>query len=419
MITRLKQILGGVYLRNVGWVASAEFANRIIRLVSTVILARMFSSQDYGLLAIVYTLSDFFQVFTLRGSVGAKIIQADEQDVGVICNTAYWLNWFTSGTLFMLQCLVALALPYFSKNHSLTLPLIAVAFTYLGYPLFVIHLSLIERENRFKAVAGCNVVTSLVSNVLIAIFALLNWGIWAVIFSILLTLPVWVIFTWRCHPWRPPTHFSLNRWQEILRFGGNLLVNDLLSRTRSNIDYLIVGHYLGIEALGMYYFAFNAGSGITTSLLNTFMAPLYPYICAVRNDYWQIRERYFNGLKKVSLIMIPMILLQASLAPIYVPLVFGQKWTPAIPILILVSLSVIPRMYDWASALLLNAIDKTQISLRISILFTVVFIFSILSTVQNGINAVAIAVFLSHLLVLSPMTLWANRFALRKEHFYQ
>lgn len=418
MFIRLRHILSGEYIRNVGWMAGAEIANRVIRLISTVVLARMFSHQDYGLMAIIYTLSDFFQVFTLRGGVGSKIIQADGKDVNGICDTAYWLNVITCSFIFLIQCFVAFLIPYFfPENANLSLPLIVFSFTYLAYPFFLIHLTLIQRESRFKIVAACNVVVSLVSNISIAILALLGLGIWSIVISLLLVTPIWIFFAWKYHPWRPPHRFSLKRWRDIIGFGSNLLINDLLGRVRANVDYLIVGKYLGIEALGMYYFAFNAGSGITINILNTFMSPLYPYICEVRSDYWQFRERYFSSLRKVSLVIVSIVLLQACLAPIYVPLVFGERWVPAIPVLVLVSLSVIPRMYGWASTLLLNAIDKTQISLRISLCFTTIFMFSIFAVVHNGINYVAAAVFLSHLLVLLPLTLWANRFALRKENF--
>jgi O-antigen/teichoic acid export membrane protein len=417
VIDRLKQILSGAYLRNVGWMAGAEIANRIIRLLSTVVLARMFSPQDYGLMAVIYTLSDFFQVFTLRGGVGSKIIQADEKDLNAICNTAYWLNWITCGSLCIIQCAIAFLLPYFSYDPHLTLPLCLIGLSYLAYPLFVINLILIERENRFKSAAVCNAITSLVTNVLIATFVLLGMGIWAIIWAILLTAPVWIILTRKFHPWRPPLRFSLERWREVLGFGSNLLVNDLLNRVRANVDYLIVGKYLGIEALGLYYFAFNAGSGITLSLLNTFMSPLYPYICAARNDYWQFKQRYFSSLKKVSTILVPLILLQALLAPIYVPIIYGQKWTPAIPVLILICLSVIPRIYAWAASLLLNAVNKTRISLYIGVTSTVIFIISILAVVQNGIIWVATAVFLNSLVVSSISTLWTHRFVLRKQNF--
>lgn len=417
-IARLKQILSGAYLRNVSWMAVSELMNRIIRLSSTIVLARMFSPEDYGLMAIIYTLSDFFQVFTLRGGVGAKIVQADEQDVQAICNTAYWLNWITCGSLFVIQCLFALLIPNFSgKQSTLTLPLIALAFSYLSYPLFVIHLILIERESRFKAIAICNMIVALFTNASISVFAMLGLGIWAIILTILLTAPIWIIFAWKYQSWRPPLRFSLERWQEVFGFGSNLLLNDLLSRVRANIDYLIVGKYLGIEALGVYYFAFNAGSGITLNLLNTFMAPLYPYLCAARDNYGQFKHRYFSSLKKVSLILVPVICLQASLAPIYVPIIFGKKWTQAIPVLILICLSVIPRIYAWAASLLLNAINKTHISLYISIGSTVIFVLSILAVVRGGIAWVAFAVLLNSVIVSLLTTVWMQKFAFKKEHF--
>ncbi|MBD2531224.1 lipopolysaccharide biosynthesis protein [Nostoc flagelliforme FACHB-838] len=413
LIARLQKTLSGKYIRNVGWMASAEIANRLIRLASTVILARMFSPQDYGLMAIIYTICDFFQVFTLKGGVGAKIIQADEQDVKTICNTAYWLNWITCGSLFIIQCLVAFLLPYFSQDQTLTLPLFAVAFTYLAYPLFVTHLTLIERENRFKATATCNVVIAIVSSIITATFALLGMGIWAIIWPMLLTAPIWIIITWKYHPWRPPLRFTLERWREILGFSGNLLINDLLNRVRLNIDYLIVGKYLGIETLGLYYFAFNAGSGITNSILYTFMLPLFPYICEVKNNYAQFKERYFGSLRRTSAILIPIILLQASLSPIYVPIIFGEKWIPAIPVLILVCLSNIPKIYSWASYLLLNAVDKTRISLMIDSTFTLIFIISIVLLVNKGIFWVAFVVLFSNL-ALAAFVPWINKFAFGK-----
>lgn len=417
MITRLQNILLSTYIRNVSWMAGAEVANRVIRLASTVILARMFSPQDYGLMAIVYTLTDFFQVLTLRGGIGSKIIQADKRDVITICNTAYWLTWITCSLLFTIQCLVALLLPYFSSTQNLTLPLIAVAFTYLAHPLFIINLTLIERENRFKNAAICNIAVSLVSSVTTATLALLGMGIWSIIWSIILAAPVWIFFTWKYHSWRPPVRFSLERWQEVLGFGSSLLVTNLLNRVRANIDYLIVGRYLGVEALGMYYFAFNAGSGITISILDTFMSPMYPYICAVKNDYQQFRKRYISSLKKVSLILIPLILIQSFLAPIYVPIIFGNKWNSAIPVLILICLSVIPRIFAWSAYLLLNAINKPKIALYISLIFTTIFILSLLIVVRAGILWVAAAVFICNVTLLSGFAIWINRFALNKKHF--
>ena len=418
LINKLKQLFSGQFIRNVGWLGGAELVNRLFRLATTVTLARMFSPQDYGLMAVVYTTYDFATVFTLRGGIGAKIIQADEGDVKTICDTSYWLNWILCGSIFIIQCLAAFPVAQFYGNNQLILPLCTSALIYLMMPLFVVHGALIERENRLKITAIGNATQSLLSNIITVILALLDMGVWAIVWPMVLTTPVWIVINWMNHSWQPPKSFSFEKWQEITNFGKNLLLVEFLNKLRGNLDYLIIGKFLGLEALGVYYFAFNAGLGISMNVINTFMSALFPHICAVRKDYNQFKERYFSGLKKVSFGVIPLILLQSFLSPLYVPIIFGQKWIPAIPVLIMICLSVIPRIFGWASSILLNALDKTHITLYFNIIFTVVFAISILIAVQWGIFWVAVAVLISHLLVMPPFTIWIHRYAFNKHlHF--
>lgn len=418
LINKLKQILSGQFIRNVGWLGGAELGNRIFRLGTTVTLARMFSPQDYGLMAVVYTVFDFATVFTLRGGIGAKIVQADQEDVKTICDTSYWLNWILCGSIFIIQCLAAFSVAQFYRNNQLILPLCTSALIYLMMPLYMVHGALIERENRLKVTAIANATQSILGNIITVILALLGMGVWAIVWPMVLTTPVWIVINWMNHSWRPPRSFSLEKWQEITNFGKNLLLVEFLNKLRGNLDYLIIGKFLGVEALGIYYFAFNAGLGISMNVINTFMSALFPHICAVREDYNKFKERYFSSLKKVSLAVIPIILLQSILAPFYVPIVFGQKWIPAIPILIIICLSVIPRIFGWASSLLLNALDKTHITLYLNIVFTVVFAISILVAVKWGILWVAIAVLISHILVMPAFTIWTHQYAFNKDlHF--
>lgn len=415
LVNKLKQILSGQFIRNVGWLGAAELVNRIFRLGTTVTLARIFSPEDYGLMAIVYTVFDFATVFTLRGGVSAKVIQANAQDVKTICDTSYWLNWILCGAIFIIQCIAAFPIAQFYGQNQIVLPLCTAAFIYLMMPLFLVHDALIQRENRLKITALCNATQSIFSNIIIVVLALLGMGVWAIVWAMVLTTPVWIIITWRNHSWRPPTSFTFEQWQEIANYGKNLLGIELLNKLRMNLDYLIIGRFLGIEALGVYYFAFNAGYGITMNVINTFMSALFPYICAVREDYKQFKQRYFNGLKKVTSFVVPLILIQSLLAPLYVPIIFGHKWISAIPVLIMICLSVIPRVFGWASLLLLNAIDKTKISLSIDIVFTIIFAISILLAVKWGIFWVAAAVLFSHLLVIPASTIWIHRYVFSRD----
>ena len=403
---KIKSIFSGEYIRNVGWLGGAELCNRVFRLATTVTLARTFSTEDYGLMAIVYSVVELANVFTLRQGIGAKIIQADDHEVQVISNTSYWLNWILCIFIFFAQAIGAFIISKLYHNDRLILPVATAGIMYLMMPLYLIHSALIQRENRLKIIALCNGIQSLLSNIITVILALMGFGIWAIVWPMILTAPVWIIISWKYQSWRPPTSFKLTRWQEITTFGGNLLGIELLGRVRGSLDYLIIGHFLGLDALGLYYFAFNAGLGISLNVINAFNSALFPYFCQVKTQLDQLKHRFWSSVKKTYTVITPLILLQASLAPIYVPIIFGEQWKPAIPILILICLSALPLSLAISCFYLLNATGRPHISLYWNIGFTLLFALFILVAVQGGIVWVAVAVLLYQFVTVPPFMLW-------------
>jgi PST family polysaccharide transporter len=286
---------------------------------------------------------------------------------------------------------------------------------YLAYPFFLTHCALIERENRLKIIAMCAASQSIVINIFTVIFALVGMGIWAIVIPMLMTIPIWFVLSWRNHKWRPPKSFSLENWRMIVNYGKNLIGVELLTKLRLNLDYLIVGRFLGVEQLGLYYFAFNAGSGITNNIVNSLMSALFPHLCHARGDRQDLRKRYFKSLKTICLTVIPVVILQSVLSPIYVPIIFGEKWVQAIPILILICLSVIPMTFKHAASLLLNSIDRTHISLYFDLIYTTIFAIAIFISVQQGILAVAITVLAINLLFSLIFSIYSSQITFTKK----
>lgn len=410
IINKIKKQLSSQFIRNIGWLGSAELVNRVFRLGTTVIIARCLSPQDYGLAAVVMTINDLTTVFTLRAGIGGKIVQADEQDVKVLCDTAYWLNWILCVSIFIILCIAAFPIALFYNNDKLILPICVSAIVYLMVPFFSIQNALIDRENRLKITAISTAIQSMLGNILSMIFALMGMGMWAIVLPAVLTTPVWIVVTHLNQPWRPKKSFTLERWQEIVNFSKDVLGFELLEKLRSNLDYILVGRFLGVEALGIYFFAFNAGLGISLNVINIMVWPLYPHLCAVRNNLKQLQEKYFHGLKIIGLIIVPLVILQSSLAPFYVPIIFGKKWDIAIPIVVIICLSAIPRPFASAAALLLQSVDKAWINLRSSSIFTVIFIISLLIGMRWGSLGVATAVLISHTVAMPVFTVWATRY---------
>ncbi|MCL1474291.1 lipopolysaccharide biosynthesis protein [Argonema antarcticum] len=408
-IAKLKSKLNSDFIRNLGWLGGAELINRVFRLATTVILARCLSPYDYGLAALVLTVYEFTQVLTRIGIAG-KVIQADQEKLESICNGAYWLNWLVCFGVFVIQCVVAFPVAWFYHDNQLIQPICLMAIVYLITPIGRIQAALIQRENRLKITAISGAIQLAVGNILTAIFALMGLGMWAIVLPRIITAPIDAIVCIYNHPWRRTKGFTTERWWEIFKFGVNFIVIGMLATLRNNLDYLIIGRFLGVKELGIYFFAFNAGLGISLSVIQSITTALYPHICAVRSNWVEFERRYFSGLKTIAFIIFPLVLLQSSLAPIYVPIIFGQKWVVAIPILILICLSAIPRPFFLAATNLFAAIDKPNLSLIGNLLFTVIFAIGLLIGVKWQALGVAISVLITHIIFMPFFVIWAGRY---------
>lgn len=413
LITKVKQKLSSQFLRNMGWLGTAEIIVRVLRLGITIVVARFLTPKDYGLVAIVMTAWEFTRVFVDVG-IGLKIIRTDQQDLNDLCDSVYWLNWLICSGLFILQCLLAFPISWFYHNSQVILPICVLSLRYLMIPVTSIQTSLLYRENRFKIPAVVHTIESLISYALTIGFAILGMGYWSVILPLVLAPSAGILIYYTNHSWRPGTKLKTKYWRETFDFGKNILGIQLLKTLRNNLDYLIVGHFLGVEVLGLYFFSFNAGLGISLSISNTIGASILPYLCAAQSNLIEFKKRYFSSLKIISLIIIPLVFLQSSLAYWYVPVIAGQKWVPAIPILILICLSAIPRPFADAASQLLVVVNKPDLDLRWNLLFTGLFTIAIFIGIQWQAIGVAMSVLLIHMIALPLFTFYATRYVFSK-----
>jgi O-antigen/teichoic acid export membrane protein len=405
---KIKYLFADRIVQNASWLGGAEFANRIFRLATTFVLTREFGTDDYGLMAFIYVAFEFASVF-IRVGISAKVIHAEESELREICDTSYWLCWLISIGAFVVQCAVAYPLSVLYDNPQLWLPLCVSAIAYLAFPFFLIQTALVERQNKMKQLAVINAIQSISSNLIIVGLALAGFGIGAIVAAVLITTPIWIVANRYQKLWKPPQKFTLSAFQKIATYSRDITGIELLARLRGNIDYLIVGKTLGFDALGIYYFAFNAGSGITMNFVNAFIWAFFPHLCSIRADQQKLKQEFYRNLKRTTILITFIVLAQVALAPLYVPIIAGSKWIPAIPVLMLICLSVIPSSLKMASSILLSVADKPHLTLYFDVVYTVVFTIAILGSVNFGIYWVAATVLACHLILGSSFAVWSSR----------
>jgi len=203
------------------------------------------------------------------------------------------------------------------------------------------------------------------ANVATAVLALLGFGVWSVVVPRLLSALLWVAMGYRFFEAPARDTSQRTNWREIFGFGQAILGAEILKSLRLSLDKIIVGKLLGMEALGIYAFAFNAGLGLSQSLLKGFSDALYPYLCAQWQRQGQAQgqgaDARAKAIKVLGAGLAAATLLfgaQALLAPYYVPLLFGARWEPAVPVLAILCLSAIPQPLWEVSAQYLRAAGR-------------------------------------------------------------
>jgi teichuronic acid exporter len=383
------------FAKNLSSLGFSQIVVRISRLLATIFLSRLLLPQDFGTAAIVLTVYEFIALFT-RNGISAKVVQAPAHEVNIVAMTAWRMTWIVCGSLLVLQCLLAYPIAWFYQDTRIAIPIAAMSIIYLATPLSNIQSAFQQREGNLGRIAFAGALQIVVDNLLTVMFALLGFGLWAIILPKILVAPIWLFLVRYGHSWRPNKIEGVDRfrgWRDIAVFSRSVLGTEVLSTFQGNIDNLFVGYFLGLHALGIYYFAFNAGLGITLGLITASGVAVFPYLCEVKQDTKLLANRFYLTRKRLGFGMFGLVLAQTVLAPIYVPIIFGLKWVEAIPVLCVICLSALARPFASLTSQLLKTVGTPQIEFRWQIVNTIALIVAVLVGSQFSILCVALAVF--------------------------
>lgn len=395
--SRAKNVLNHRFIKNAGWLGTAEITNRVTRLVTAVVLANFLTPVEFGLAAVALTANELIKVLAQNG-IGAKIIQCTDEELDSVCHTAYRINWYFCGGLFLLQCLVGWLVAHIYLNAELGYMIAWLATVYLMMPFALVQAYLIQRKNKLHLTAIISSTQISIDNLLTALLAVIGFGFWSIIIPKALVAPIWVIGTLSQQSWKRDVKRPMSNVAGILNYGKKILGAEILKAVRLHSDNLIVATFLGLEAAGIYFFAKNAGLGISLSLISAFNLSMFTHLCEYRESLSCLQREFIKAIKITGFFLVPIILLQATLSNWYVPIIFGEQWRPAIPVLILLCLSAVPRPFGDGASELMRTLGNTGADLKWNIIFSILLLTSLFIAIPWGVEGVAAAVLVVHLL---------------------
>lgn len=337
-------------LKGLASYGSAEMAVRLVRLVVVLLIARRLAPDIVGVAALTLSVFELVRVLANIG-VGQQIIAADAGLLDATCNTAHRIFWGWCVGVAGVQLVASLILGVVFHQVMAGEMLAVLSLVYLTMPAGLVHCYLLIREGRASTTARTSAAQTIADHLLTALLLSIWPTAWAIVLPKLLTAPIWLVMTRRARPWsvNPKAGFIASR--SLFAFGATVLATEMIIAARGQLDKIIIASMLGVTALGTYFFAYNAGIGIVSSLISAFGTVVYPSLCnakgaAARTHALRIALLIGSG------IFLPVIAVQSGLSWLYVPLVFGPKWAHAAPLIGVLCLGGIPMILaalttDW------------------------------------------------------------------------
>jgi O-antigen/teichoic acid export membrane protein len=306
---------------------SASALGLLVQVVGTVVLARLLTPADFGVVAMVTTFSLLVASFGLNGFTEA-VIQFEEIDHYTASNL-FWLN---SGAGLVLAIGFAAAGSLLARFYGN--PLVAQVAKGVSVGIFigalsVVHLALLKRAMRFAATSSNDVVGRIVYTVVPILLALRGWGYWALVAGIVVQSFGMTIGSWWLCRWIPSLPRRTGKTGAMVRFAAKVYAQFSLGYSTLNIDNLLVGWRFNAVALGFYKKAFDlfalTASQLTAPLSNVALAAL----SRLNQDHVRFRRYLANSLGMIAFAGMAMSADLTLVGKDLVRLVLGSKWSEA------------------------------------------------------------------------------------------
>lgn len=386
---------------------ASEMASKLSRLGVVIAVARTLEASEIGIAAAAIATGDMLKALTENGVI-QRIIAARDEELDATCNRAHGLFWAWCLGLFGVQAAVATGVWALTGNVPLALLILVLSGEYLFMPGGLVQAGLALRNGKLRQTAAIAGGQAVLANGLSVVLALLWPSALALILPRLLTAPFWLVAMRRLNPWVRNPEAGKTPIRPFLNFGWAVLGVEVVKAARMQADKLIVGALLGPQALGLYFMAFNAGLSLATSFSTAFAAVLFPHLCASADRAAALRQGMAVSLGLVG----PAVILQALLAPWYVPILLGDGWADLSATVSVLCLAAIPTMLWTAAAGWMRAENRPQHELLGTAVLTGALMLNTVLAAPYGLETIAWGYLATASVTMLVMSWPALRFAL-------
>lgn len=311
------------------WITAQRFSNMLVSFVAGIILARLLSPEDYGLIGMLSIFMLIAGTF-IDGGFGFAIIQKKRPTQEDYSTVFFW----NLGLAVILYVVLYVSSPAIASFYHV--PLLAKVLRVQGVVLIInalraVHENMLNKQFRFKKLAITSVASSVISLILTIWLAYKGAGVWALVAQNLILQTIPMVVYWLTNKWIPDLVFSLKSFKELFSFGFYMLMNALMVTVVNNIQGLFIGRLYNPALMGYYSKAHSTETLASTTISQVVTQVSFPLYSELQDQMEKLRAVIKRLTTTMAFICFPMLFVLILVAKPLFELLYSAKWLECVP----------------------------------------------------------------------------------------
>ncbi|MGA2099247.1 MAG: lipopolysaccharide biosynthesis protein, partial [Candidatus Acidiferrum sp.] len=399
--------LANLARRGLGWSFALQFGRYAVSMASTAVLARLVSPGDYGLLAMVATITVLAQAISDFGLSWATV-QREQLDRNQI-DSLFFMNCAFGLFLTIICFLTAPYVAKFYHHAELTKIVIACSGVLLLSAVAVQPTALLRRQMKLKELSACALWSLTISAVISMFLAWLGFGYWALVAQLVLQQVIATVLSFPMSRYYPRLPLNFLNIGTLLTFGGYSAAYGIVNYFARNLDNVLIGKVWGAVALGYYSRAYFLMTLPGMLVIAGFSGVLIPSLASLRKEPDRMQSAYLRAIRLITVLGCSVAVGLAATATEAVELVYGPKWHAVVPIMLWLSAASILQPIQNTAQWLYIVAERGRGMFLMGLLVAGSAVLAFALSIRFGPVAVARSYAISNTIIAFPVLLMAHR----------
>ncbi|MCL2425492.1 MAG: lipopolysaccharide biosynthesis protein [Oscillospiraceae bacterium] len=371
------------------WRVAEKAGSSVVRFVTSIILGRIIAPEVFGIIAIIAVITSFIDVF-IRSGFGKSLIQKENAD-DIDFSTVFYLTTAISIVAYVLLYFTAPIIANFFEHPQIVPTLRLMSLPMLISGLNIVQIAYASRNMLFDSFFWATLGAVIISSAVAITLAIAGYGIWTLVVHHLVGAVVSTIILWFTLKWRPKLVFSVQRMKNLYSYGWKLLVSNVVHNAYKQLRTLLIANYYSSADVAYFTRGRSFPALIADNSSRAISSVIFPAISKKQKSTETVKKMVRQSVSVTSYLIWPMMIGLAIIAEPLVLLLLTEIWIEAVPFLQIACIYFALLPFNETSTQAINAIGRSDITLKLKIIKTVIGIGILLLVVRHGILIIALS----------------------------